>query len=131
LTGTAPGTNYGRLQSSSTLNLSGGLAITLALTNGYLPANNDTFVLVSAGTRNGAFSSFSYPSNVVTMVLSNSPTTVVARATGVTVPPPVLLTLSYLARTCCSLGPRFPTSPTASNPILTWQQRTGTLSAAM
>jgi hypothetical protein len=92
LTGTAPGNNYGQLQSSSTLNLNGGLAITLALTNGYLPATNDTFVLVSAGTRNGAFSSFSYPSNVVTMVLSNSPTTVVARATGVTVPPPVLLT---------------------------------------
>ncbi|MFI5382138.1 MAG: hypothetical protein ACHRHE_22815, partial [Tepidisphaerales bacterium] len=45
--------------------------------NGYLPTINDSFTLLTAGTRNATFGSFSYPATLVTMQLSNTPTSVV------------------------------------------------------
>jgi hypothetical protein len=67
--------------------LSGALSVSLA--NGFVPATNDSFMVVTAGTRNGAFTSFSFPSNLVTMQLSNTPSSVLVSVTGVT-PPPIL-----------------------------------------
>jgi len=70
--------------------LTGGLGVNLS--PGFIPQTNDTFTVVSAGTRSGAFSSFAYPSNRVTMLLSNTPTSVVLRVTDVIpIPQPVLL----------------------------------------
>jgi hypothetical protein len=103
LGGTVAGTNYGQLQVAGTVTLNGGLSVDLL--PGFSPATNDTFTVVTAGTRNNAFTSFSYPSNRVTMLLSNSPSLVVLRATGVfPIPQPVLLTPQLVG----------------SNTLLTW-----------
>ncbi len=72
LAGTVPGTNYGQLQVSGAVTLNGTLSVNLA--NNYIPTTNDSFTVLSAGTRNGTFASFSYPSNQVTMQLSNTST---------------------------------------------------------
>jgi hypothetical protein len=91
LGGTTAGTNYAQLQVAGTVTLNGGLSVDLL--PGFSPATNDTFTVLSAGTRNNTFSSFSYPSNQVTMLLSNSPNSVILRVTDVLpVPQPVLLT---------------------------------------
>ncbi len=81
---------YGRLQASGPVTLNGGLRV--SLTNGFFPAVNDTFTVVSAGTRNGAFTSFTYPSNIVAMQLSNTTTSVILRVTDITLSngPPVI-----------------------------------------
>jgi len=76
LAGRIPGTNYGQLQVFNTLALKGGLNVNFA--NGYLPTTNDSFTLLTAETRSGTFESFSYPATLVTMQLSNTPTSVVA-----------------------------------------------------
>jgi hypothetical protein len=92
--GTAPGTGFAQLQIAGAITLNGGLSV--GLTNNYVPATNDSFAVVTAGTRTGAFTGFSYPSNQVTMVLSNTPTSVIVRVTGVTAPPPAPLLLTPL-----------------------------------
>jgi hypothetical protein len=105
LTGPVPGTNYGQLQVAGPVTLNGTLRVNL--TNNYIPTTNDSFTLVTAGTRNGAFTGFSYPSNQVTMVLSNTATSVVAQVTGVvpqSPPAPSIL----------------PPVLTSSNILLTW-----------
>jgi hypothetical protein len=81
---------YGRLQASGTVALNGALRV--SLTNGFVPASNDTFTVFSASTRNGAFASFTYPSNVVAMQLSNTTTSVILRVTDITLTsgPPVI-----------------------------------------
>src|SRR5207248_6064236 len=88
------GTGYGQLQVAGTVTLNGALSVNL--TNGYSPTTNDSFTVLTAGARAGTFASFSYPSNQVTMQLSNTTTSVIARVTGVIPPPPVLLTPEIL-----------------------------------
>lgn len=61
---------------------------------GYTPTLNDAFTVLNAGTRTGVFNQFSYPSNVVSMQLSNSPTSVLLGVTNVIPPPEVTPTLS-------------------------------------
>jgi hypothetical protein len=91
LGGTTVGTGYGRLQVGGTVTLNGGLSVDLL--PGFTPATNDTFTVLTAGTRNGTFANFSYPSNRVTMTLSNAPTSVILRTTDIfSIPHPVLLT---------------------------------------
>jgi len=91
LGGPIAGTNYGQLQVSGTVNLNGGLSVDLL--PGFSPQTNDSFTVLNAGTRSNAFTSFSYPSNRVTLLLSNSTTSVILRVTDVLpIPPPVLLT---------------------------------------
>jgi hypothetical protein len=90
LGGTTPGTGHGQLQVSGTVTLNGTLSVDL--NPGYLPAVGDTFTLLTAGTRNGAFAAFTYPSSLVTMQLSNTVNSVLVRVTeGTAEPPPVLL----------------------------------------
>jgi hypothetical protein len=103
LGGTAAGTSYGQLQVAGTVNLAGSLSVNLL--PGYSPTTNDTFTVVTAGTRSGTFADFYYPSNAVTMQLSDTASSVVVRVTGVAPPLPVLL------------------SPTlfGSNVLLTWR----------
>ena len=81
---------YGRLQVSGAVTLNGGLRV--SLTNSFFPAVNDTFTVVSAGTRSGAFTSFTYPSNIVAIQLSNTTTSVILRVTDITLSngPPVI-----------------------------------------
>ena len=81
IAGTLPGTNYGQLQVHGAVTLSGGLSVNFA--NSYVPATNDSFTLVSAGSRNGAFSTFLYPSREVSMALNNTATSVIAIITNV------------------------------------------------
>jgi hypothetical protein len=89
LGGIVAGTSYGQLQVAGTVTLNGGLSVDLL--PGFSPATNDIFTVVSAGTRSSAFASFSYPSNRVTMELSNAPNAVVLHVTNVfPVPQPVL-----------------------------------------
>jgi hypothetical protein len=105
LAGNIPGTNFGQLQlpNPGAVTLNGALSV--ELTNNYIPTTNDLFTLVTAGTRNGAFSSFSYPSNKVAMVLTNTPSSVIVRATDIlAVPQPFL----------------FPPQLSGSNVLLTW-----------
>ena len=89
LGGTTAGTGYGQLNVSGAVNLQGRLNATLA--NGFIPDTNETFAVVTAGTRNGTFSGFDYPSNAVTMELSNTTSAVFVLVTGVLPPAPVLL----------------------------------------
>ena len=89
LSGTIPGANFGQVQVAGSVTLNGALSVNLV--NGFLPATNDSFAVLTAGTRNGAFASFSYSSNQVTMQLSNTPNSVIVRVTGVAPPQPVLL----------------------------------------
>jgi hypothetical protein len=51
---------------------------------------------VSAGTRIGAFANFVYPSNQVTMQLTNTANSVIVRVTavGAAPPPPIVLSLA-------------------------------------
>ncbi len=79
--GKTPGTNFAQIQAPGALTLNG--ALNINLTNHYVPTTNDSFTLVSAGTRNGAFANFTYPSNNVSMVLSNTATSVIVRVTSV------------------------------------------------
>ncbi|MGA2245833.1 MAG: hypothetical protein ABSH48_12595 [Verrucomicrobiota bacterium] len=104
ISGKTAGTNYGQLQVSGTVVLNGNLSINL--TNGYFPATNDSFRLLTAGARSNTFANFAYPSNIVTMQLSNTPASVLAQVTGaVSAPPP----------------PAFmPPMISASNILLTW-----------
>src|SRR5205814_1571441 len=88
--GTNVGTGYGRLQVSGAVSLNGALSVDLS--NGFVPGVGDSFSVVTAGTRNGTFASFSYPSNQVTMQSSNTPNSVVVRVTGAPIPAPSLLT---------------------------------------
>lgn len=90
--GTTAGTGYGQLQVTGTAALNGGLSA--VLTNNYTPATGASFTLVTAGTRSGVFSSFSYPSNQVTMVESNATSAVIVQVTGVAPPPPAPIILS-------------------------------------
>ena len=91
LGGTTAGTGYGQLRQSGTITLGGALSVELL--PGFTPATNDTFTVVTAGSRSGVFTSFSYPSNRIAMSLSNSPTSVILTVTNVfPIPEPVLLT---------------------------------------
>jgi hypothetical protein len=81
ISGIAPGTGFGQLQAPGTVTLNGGLSVELS--NGFVPATNDAFAVLTAGTRNGTFSGFSYPSNAVTMLLSNTPNSAIVRVTDV------------------------------------------------
>jgi hypothetical protein len=90
LAGTAPGTNYGQLQVSGSVTLKGTLSVNLA--NNYIPTKNDSFTVVTAGAQSGGFSNFIYPSNQVSMVLSNTTTSVIVQVTNVlAVPQPLLV----------------------------------------
>ena len=97
LAGTNAGTGYGRLQVSGTVSLNGALSVDLS--NGFVPGIGDSFSVVTAGTRNGTFASFSYPSNQVTMQSSNTPNSVVVSVTGVPIPAPSLLTPQIVGST--------------------------------
>jgi hypothetical protein len=87
--GTTAGTGFGQLQVAGTVNLNGSLSVDFI--NGFIPATNDSFAVLTAGTRNGSFANFFYPSNEVTMQLSNTPTSVIVRVTGVAPTKPMLL----------------------------------------
>jgi hypothetical protein len=77
------------LQAPSGVALNGKLSLTF--TNGFQPATNDAFTLITAGAVSGHFASFDYPSNTVSMQLSNTPAAVIAFVTGLsTLSPPVL-----------------------------------------
>ncbi len=90
LGGTTAGTGHARLQRSGTITLDGALSVELL--PGFVPATNDSFTVVSATTRSGTFTEFSYPTNRVTMTLSNTATAVVLTVGDVfPIPQPVLL----------------------------------------
>jgi hypothetical protein len=85
LGGTLAGTGFGQLQVFGTVTSNGSLSVDLI--NGFVPKTNDNFTVVTAGTRNGSFASFFYPSNATTMQLSNTSNAVIARVTDVFIAP--------------------------------------------
>jgi hypothetical protein len=88
--GTNVGTGYGRLQVAGAVTLNGALSVDL--TNGYFPTTGDSFTVLTAGTHSGTFANFYYPSNAVTMQLSNTANSVIVSVSAVlVVPPPILL----------------------------------------
>jgi hypothetical protein len=88
--GTTAGAGFGQLQVGGAVSLNGSLSVDLI--NGFSPALDDSFTVLTAGTRNGTFANFYYPSYDVTMQLSNAPTSVIVRVTDVLlVPRPELL----------------------------------------
>jgi len=88
LGGLSPGTGYGQLQVAGVAAVQGGLSVDLV--NGFIPSTNASFSVLNAGTRGGTFANFSYPSNLVSMQLSNSPTAIIITVTGVNPPAPVI-----------------------------------------
>jgi hypothetical protein len=78
--GTNVGTGYGRLQVANAVTLNGALGVELI--NGFLPETNALFSVLTAGVRNGAFTRFLYPSNAVSMLMSNTANSVIVRTTG-------------------------------------------------
>jgi hypothetical protein len=72
------------------VNLNGSLSVDLV--NGFVPAVNDSFAVLTAGTRTGTFVGFSYPTNELTMQMSNTPTSVIVHVIDVSPPRPILLT---------------------------------------
>ena len=103
LGGTNSGSGYGQMQVAGTVTLNGALSVDL--TNGYVPSTNDSFTVLAAGTRNGTFANFYYPSNAVTMQLSNTANSVIVLVTAVAAPPPPFLLSASLS---------------GSNVLLTW-----------
>lgn len=96
--GKTVGTTMGQLQVPSGVTLNGNLNLTF--TNGFTPAGNDAFSLVTAGAVHGQFLNFFYPSNRVTMVLSNTATSVIVTVTNVVPPrPQPILHLDSISRT--------------------------------
>jgi hypothetical protein len=79
LGGKTPGASHGQLRVPGTVTLNGALSVDFA--NGFSPVVNDTFTVLTAGTRNGSFASFSHP-NGTEMGMSNTPNSVVVRALG-------------------------------------------------
>jgi hypothetical protein len=87
LGGTTSGTGFGQLQVAGAVNINGALSVDLI--NGFVPTTNDLFTVLTASPRNGTFASFLYPSNAVTMQLSNTANSVIVRVTDVlSVPQP-------------------------------------------
>jgi hypothetical protein len=84
LAGTTPGTGYDQLGVTGVANLSGTLNV--SLTNGFLPTNGATFLVLTNGSRTGTFNQFNFPSTLVTMALSYESTGVVVHVTGVNSP---------------------------------------------
>jgi hypothetical protein len=84
LAGTNAGTDYGQLQAGGGVILQGALSVDLA--NGFLPTTNASFTLLTAGSCNGTFANFSYPSSLITMQLSNTANSVLVRVNGINVP---------------------------------------------
>jgi hypothetical protein len=93
--GTVPGTNYGQLLVSGSVTLNGVLSVNL--TNNYVPTTNDSFTVLTAGTCNGTFANFVYPSNVVSMIVSNTATSVIVRASKILAVPQQLLVPAQLS----------------------------------
>ena len=81
LWGTVAGATFGQLQASGTVNVKGSLNV--YLTNYYVPKTNDSFTVLTAASVSGAFASFTYPSNSVSMTLSNTPASEIVQVTGV------------------------------------------------
>ncbi|MDB6123519.1 MAG: hypothetical protein JWQ71_2512 [Pedosphaera sp.] len=77
---------YGRLNVSGAAELTGSLSVTF--TNGFVPATNNTFTILSAGSRNGTFQNFTYPTNLVGMKLTYTATSVIIEVTNA--PPSVI-----------------------------------------
>jgi hypothetical protein len=89
LAGTSSGTNYGQLQVAGSVTLNGTLSVNL--TNNFVPTTNDSFTVLTAGTCNGTFANFIYPSNEVSMIVSNTATSVLVRAMNILALPQRLL----------------------------------------
>jgi hypothetical protein len=89
LNGPTAGTGYGQLQVANSVTLNG--ALTVSLANGFVPVINDSFTVLTAGARSGTFANFLYPSNVVTMQLSNTANSVVVLVSSAGVPDKVLV----------------------------------------
>lgn len=64
-----------------------------------MPSTNDSFTVLTAGARNGAFANFYYPSNAVTMQLSNTTSSVIVEVTGAAVTQAPLLLSPMLSGT--------------------------------
>ncbi|MBL9169180.1 MAG: chitobiase/beta-hexosaminidase C-terminal domain-containing protein [Verrucomicrobiales bacterium] len=105
--GMTPGADHAQLRLPGTINLTGSLEAMLL--PGFSAQVNQSFVVITAGNRTGSFERFLYPSNSVTLLLSNTPNAVVVLVKEVLseVPSPELL----------------PPSVIANNLLLTWSSR--------
>ena len=72
LGGTAPGTGYDRITVTDTLFLTGS-RLHVSLTNGFIPVPGTKFLVATAITRVGTFSTFIYPSNQIALKLNYLP----------------------------------------------------------
>jgi hypothetical protein len=117
INGPVAGTNYGQLQVTYGVTLNGTLSVNL--TNNYVPTTNSPFTVVTAGGVNGAFSNFIYPSNEVSMILSNTATSANVIVTQILAVPQGLLWQPQLS------GGNFSFSfQTTTNQTYTIQQNT-------
>jgi hypothetical protein len=134
LAGTNAGADYGQFQAGGAVTLQGALSVDLA--NGFLPATNASFTVLTAGSRNGTFANFFYPTNLVTMQLSNTANSVLVRVAGVVgnsgpvMLPPLLvgsdLLLSWTAVSNTSYRVEFKPDPEVTN----WNALSGDVTAS-
>jgi hypothetical protein len=131
LGGVVPGDGHAQLRLTGPIQLAGGLEVELL--PGYSPQMNDSFLVVSAGSRSGAFDGFLYPSDLVTMQASNTPNSVVVVVKEVLsggkspelLPPSVVgnnLLLTWTSRSNITYRVEF--APSLSQPI-SWIQVPG------
>lgn len=76
------GTNagvFGKLNVGNAAVLGGSLVVTIG--SSFTPTTNDTFTIVNAVSRTGTFANFIYPSNLVGMTISYTPTSAIIQVT--------------------------------------------------
>lgn len=105
--GVVPGKGHAQLQLTRPVQLAGALEIDIL--PGYAPAVRDAWVVVNASSRTGTFEKLLYPSQSVTLEISNTPNSVVVLVKEVvsTVPSPEFL----------------PTSLSGEDLLLTWTSK--------
>lgn len=82
IAGTSPGDSYDQVAVGGTATLAGNLNVTFL--NGFIPAANSSFTILTAGQLNGGFSKITYPANQVVMTVSNTPNAVILRVVSST-----------------------------------------------
>jgi hypothetical protein len=108
--GATPGTGFDQLSVSGTATLAGTLAVSLI--NGFVPPTNSTYNFLTAGSRNGTFSTTNYPSSLSSAAVSYAANGASLIVAGTPSAPP-LLTIRLLGANSVSLS--WPSSATGFN----------------
>jgi hypothetical protein len=123
LAGTVPGTTFDQLVVTGAAKLAGTLVVTL--TNGFLPAINTTFTILTASSRSGVFANFLYASNTTEIELSYTATSAVLTVTNAPAPfGPAVYKGSFIAHFIGTPGTAYTIEFTPGLSPANWQKLT-------